>query len=94
METITGSDTMSKWQIQGSRVYGNGQSYNCTNRVTAEQLQHTLNTYEKTLTLHQNLDKQFDQIQKQLIQLNMTLQILNDEIKTLTGDINDLNSTD
>ena len=79
---------MIEWKIQGSRVYGNGQGYNCTNRVTAEQLHNTLNNYEKTIQLHTNLEQQFDKIQKQLIQVNMTLQILNDEIKTLTGDLN------
>ena len=81
---------MSKWQIQGSRVYGNGQSYNCTNKVTAEQLQHTLNTYEKTVQLNKNIEQQFDKITKQIIQVNMTLQILNDEVKRLTGELNEL----
>lgn len=81
---------MSKWQIQGSRVYGNGQSYNCTNKVTAEQLQATLNHYETILELNNNLDTQFHKITKELIQVNLTLGILNEEIKTLIGDIHAL----
>lgn len=76
------------YRIQGSRVFGQGMSINCINKVTAESLLNTLNNYEKTIQLHTNLEQQFDKIQKQLIQVNMTLQILNDEIKTLTGDLN------
>lgn len=87
-------ESESTYKVQNTLVKGKGYSYNLNSKIDAKRLCNTLNTYEKTLTLHQNLDKQFDQIQKQLIQLNMTLQILNDEIKTLTGDINDLNSTD
>ena len=79
---------MSKWKIQGSRVYGNGQSYNCTNKITAEQLHNTLTTYEKTVELNKNIEQQFDKITKQIIQVNMTLQILNEEVKTLTGELN------
>ena len=84
---------MSRGKIQGSRVYGNGNSYNCTNRVTAESLLNTLNTYEKTSILNKNIEKQYDKITKQIIQMNMTLQILNNEIKQITSDINDLKST-
>lgn len=81
---------MIEWKIQGSRVYGNGQSYNCTNKITAEQLHNTLTTYEKTVELNKKIEQQFDKITKQIIQVNMTLQILNDEVKRLTGDLNEL----
>jgi len=81
---------MIEWKIQGSRVYGNGQSYNCTNKITAEQLHNTLTTYEKTVELNKNIEQQFDKITKQIIQVNMTLQILNEEVKTLAGELNDL----
>jgi len=89
----TGSDTMSKWKIQGSRVYGNGQSYNCTNKVTAEQLHNTLNNYEKTVNLQSNIDKQFDNITRQLIQTNLSLNILKDDMERLTKELNNV-STD
>lgn len=79
---------MSKWKIQGSRVYGNGQSYNCTNKITAEQLHNTLTTYEKTVELNKNIEQQFDKLTRQVIQVQMTLKILNDEINNLTSDIN------
>jgi len=75
---------MIEWKIQGSRVYGNGQSYNCINKVTAEQLHNTLTTYEKTVQLHKNIDEQFDRIQKQLIQTNLSLNILKDDMEKLT----------
>ena len=79
---------MIEWKIQGSRVYGNGQSYNCTNRVTAEQLHNTLTTYEKTVQLNKNIEQQFDKLTRQVIQVQMTLKILDDEINNLTSDIN------
>ena len=79
---------MIEWKIQGSRVYGNGQSYNCTNKITAEQLHNTLTTYEKTVQLNKNIEQQFDKLTRQVIQVQMTLKILDDEINNLTSDIN------
>ena len=79
---------MIEWKIQGSRVYGNGQSYNCTNKITAEQLHNTLNTYEKTVQLNKNIEQQFDKLTRQVIQVQMTLKILDDEINNLASDIN------
>ena len=81
---------MIEWKIQGSRVYGNGQSYNCTNKITAEQLHNTLTTYEKTVHLNKNIEQQFDKLTRQVIQVQMTLKILDDEINNLTSDIHDL----
>lgn len=67
------------YKIEGSRVYGQGQSYNCTNRITAEQLCQTLNQYYNT----QEIIQQYDKINKQLIQINLTLGILTEELHTL-----------
>lgn len=67
------------YKIEGSRVYGQGQSYNCTNRITAEQLCNTLNQYYNT----QEIIQQYDKINKQLIQINLTLGILTEELHTL-----------
>ena len=75
---------MTEWKIQGARVYGNGQSYNCTNKVTAQQLHNTLNNYQKTTTLNKDIETKYDQITKQLIQIEMSMKILETEIKTLT----------
>jgi hypothetical protein len=75
---------MTEWKIQGSRVYGNGQSYNCPNKVTAQQLHNTLTTYHQATTLNKNIETKYDQITKQLIQIEMSMKILESEIKTLT----------
>lgn len=81
---------MRKYKVKVSRVYGNGYSYNLTNQHDAERLCQTLNELENAVQLHKNIEEQFDKITKQIIQVNMTLQILNEEVKTLTGDLNEL----
>lgn len=68
------------YQVQNTRVYGNGQSYNCLNKITAEQLCNTLNQYHTT----QGIIQQYDKINKQLVQINMTLGILTEELHALT----------
>ena len=82
----------STYRVQGSRVYGNGESYNVTNNITAQKLANTLNTYENTLQLHKNLDQQYDRIQKTLIQTNMSLKILENDLKTLTEAIENVST--
>ena len=77
------SESNKKWKIQGSRVYGKGHSYNCHNRVTAEQLYHTLTQYEKDDQTYQGINKQYDNITKQIIQLQLSVKILEHEINTL-----------
>ena len=77
------SESNKKWKIQGSRVYGKGHSYNCHNRVTAEQLYHTLTQYEKDYQTYQGINKQYDNITKQIIQLQLSVKILEHEINTL-----------
>lgn len=71
------------YKIEGSRVYGNGMSFNCTNIVTAEQLLNTLNNYENTLKLNKNIKQQFDNIQKQIIQVKLSINILQDDVTKL-----------
>ena len=72
------------YRIKGTRVYGEGQSYNCVNIVTAEQLCSTLNKYYSTKELIQQTTTQYDKLNRQLVQINMTLKILEDEIQGLT----------
>jgi hypothetical protein len=72
------------YRVQGSRVFGEGQSYNCLNHVTAENLCQTLNKYYVTKQLINETTNQYDKLNKQLVQINMTLKILEDEITTLT----------
>lgn len=82
----------SKWNIQGSRVHGNGKSYNVNNKITALELCNTLNTYENTLKLHKNIETQYDSITKQLIQIKLSIGTLQEEVQSLEEQIHDLNS--
>ena len=67
------------YKCQGSRVYGNGESFNVTNNVTAKTLCNLLNTYDKT----SNTTVQLDKIEKQMVEVKMTLKILEDDINKL-----------
>jgi hypothetical protein len=69
---------MTEWNIQGSRVYSNGEgkSYNCPNKITAQSLHHTLTTYENTITTLQKQIKHsnnYKELQKQVIALQMDI---------------------
>ena len=83
---------MSEWKKDNSRVYGNGQSYNLTNKITATELQNTLNTYEHQIQQYKNIKQQYteieaklDKIQKTIIQLQLTCGIMNEELQRLQG---------
>ena len=73
----------STYKCQGSRVFGQGYSYNLTNKIDAERLCSTLNNYEQNLQLEQNISKQYDKITKEIIQIQLTLGILNDDINKI-----------
>lgn len=77
------SESTAKWSIQASRVYGEGMSFNCTNRVTAEQLYNTLTQYEQNITLEQNITEQYDKLNKQIITLQMDLSNVQDTVNQL-----------
>ena len=78
---------MSEYKIQGSRVYGNGHSYNCTNKVTALELCNLLNTYEKTATEYKEIDSKLDKVQRTIISLQMSVSIISDELQKLHEEI-------
>ena len=69
---------MTEWGIQGARVYskGAGKSYNCPNKITAQDLYHTLTTYETRI---HELQKQiqttnnYEKIHQQVIALQMDI---------------------
>ena len=65
-----------EWQIQGSRVYGNGRSYNCTNKITAIDLCNLLNGYENEIQLNNTIGKDL----KIII---MDLKVLKHDIKNV-----------
>ena len=87
-----GAITMTEWHRQQSRVYGGGQSYNCTNIATAKTLHETLTTYEKTYILNRNIEEQYDRITKQIIQLKLSISILTEEVQSLEASINAINN--
>lgn len=74
---------MTKWQKQNSRVYGQGQSYNLTNKITATELHQTLTQYENTI---QNLqkqiqhEKQHQKLQQHIIALQMDLKVVQNDL--------------
>ena len=78
-----------KWNIQGSRVYGAGRSFNCTNNVTAKDLYCTLNEYEKTVQTTINTEQQLDKIQKGVIQLQMSLTIVQNDLNRIKEVLNE-----
>ena len=75
------------WKIQGSRVYGNGKSFNCSNKITAEQLYCTLTQYEKTVTLTQNTEQKLDNITRSIITLEMNLTQVQDTVNTIKKEL-------
>lgn len=78
-------DTM-KWERTASRVHGNGVSYNCTNTVTATDLQNRLNQYEHKITELQTqikTDNNITKINQQLIILQMDLKVVQNDINII-----------
>ena len=62
------------YKTDHSRVYGNGRSYNCTNKITAIELCNLLNNYEREIELNNTIGKDL----KVII---MDLKILKHDIK-------------
>ena len=73
--------------IKQTTVKGHGYSYQLNNKKDAQKLCQTLNQYEKTTKLNNNIEQQYHKITKQLIQLKLTTQILNEEIHNLEEQI-------
>lgn len=78
---------MTKWKIKGSRVYGNGKSYNCTNKITAEQLYCTLTQYEKTIQLTQNPETKLNNITKSITTLQTDLSNVQDTLNKIKKEL-------
>ena len=84
------SESTEIYKIQGSRVYGQGKSFNCTNIATAKDLQGILNEYETYKTLNTNIQQQYDALTRQLIQIKLSIGTINEEIHTLEETIQEL----
>ena len=76
-----------KWSINGSRVYGAGKSFNCTNKVTAEQLYCTLTEYEKAIQLYENTEQKLDNITKGIIAIQMDLSNVQDTVNSIKEEL-------
>lgn len=76
-------ESESKWNIQGSRVYGDGHSFNCTNKITAKELQGILNNYETIKTEYKKTTKKLDQITRDIIRMNITLSTVHEELQQI-----------
>ena len=74
---------MTEWQIQGSRVYGYGKSYNCTNKITATELYNTLTQYEQTIQTNNTTENKLDNIEKHIIALQMDLSNVQDTVNKI-----------
>lgn len=85
--SIRGNTMTDKWQINNSRVYGNGHSFNCTNIATAKELCCKLNELEKCKTENTQLEKQLDTIQKGIIQLQMNLSITQSDLDKIKKEL-------
>ena len=84
------SESESKWKVTGSRVHGQGHSFNCLNVATAKELQGLLNNYETYKNLNTNIEQQYDSITKQLIQIKLSIGTLNEEVQRLEQTIQEL----
>ena len=79
-------DKKTAYNIQGSRVYGMGWSYNLTNQTDAVHLQNTLNNYETTineLKTQIRHETNYHEIQYQLNQLETTIHTLKNNINEI-----------
>ena len=76
-----------EWKLTDNRVHRNGHSYKCPNRITAQDLQHTLNTYHATYIRQKEVETKIDKIQKTIIQLQLTNGIMTEELKKLHEEI-------
>ena len=77
------SESTEPYKVQGSRVYGQGYSYNLTSKIDAERLVTTLNKYETTSQINKNIEKQFDKLEKQVIQIKLSIGTLQEDIQYL-----------
>ena len=72
----------SPYLVSNTIVKGQGHSYCLNNKFDAEQLCHTLNTYETELQKNKTTID-IEKVNKQIIQLKLTINILTDEIQRL-----------
>ena len=77
----------STYTIDGTRVKGEGWSYQLTNTKDAERLCQTLNTYHATSIRNHETEYKLDKLQKTIISLQMSISIIGDELERLHKEI-------
>ena len=68
------------YKIKGTRVQGQGYSYNLISKIDAEKLCTTLNHLTEYKNTSQNIENKLDTITKQIIQLKLTINTLHEEV--------------
>jgi len=76
-----------KWSVKGTMVKGDGHSFNCINKITANELCTILNDYERTSVQFKTIDSKLDKVQKGIISLQMSVSIISDELQKLHEEI-------
>ena len=72
-----------EYKIQGSRVYGDGHSFQCTNRVTATELCTKLNELEHYKNEYTKITEKLDKLTRDVMRLNITVSTVHEELKTI-----------
>ena len=71
------------YKIQGSRVYGDGNSFNCTNTINAQELCNKLNELEKCKKEYHDIQQKLDKVNKDITGLQMTMGIMSEELTSI-----------
>ena len=71
------------YKVQGSRVYGDGNSFNCTNHITATELCQKLNELEKCKKEYHDIEQKLDNVTRSIIGLQMTMGIMNEKLTSI-----------
>ena len=74
---------MNEYTVKGTRVSGNGWSYNLNNQKDAVKLCDELNMYRLRVEHLEEMNKSFDCINKQLKQVVMSMKILESDVDKL-----------
>lgn len=78
---------MSEFTVKGTKVQGQGYSYNLTSKIDAKKLCQTLNTYHATHIRQKQIEHKLDKTTKTIIQLQLTTGILTEELETLRSQL-------
>ena len=75
------------YKVKDTRVYGQGKSFQCQNKVTATELCRLLNNYELAYQQNTVIEHKLDKIQKTVIQLQLSCGIMQEELQRLHEEV-------